>query len=261
MGSAIRFRLRGGTQRTLQELDRLLDSAYGAPEADLDNKADPLDEAIYIVLSFQTDLDRFKAVWRELRAAFPTWEQVAEASLPRLVDVLRIGGLQEQKARTIRRLLSAVKQESGTYSLDLLNGMSDDEAERFLTRLPGLSWKAARCVLLYSLDREVFPIDANTFRIFKRVGVLGPKSIYRRRGLHDGLQKAIEPSRRKPFHVNLVVHGQRTCLPRRPLCYGCVARVICAMSGVPEDIRARVQDGERSESATVDIVPKGARIS
>ena len=46
MGRAIRFRLRNGARRTLQELDRLLDDTYGAPEADLDNKADPLDEAV-----------------------------------------------------------------------------------------------------------------------------------------------------------------------------------------------------------------------
>lgn len=248
MGRAFRFRLRSGTRHTLQKLDRLLDEAYGAPEADLDNKDDPLDEAVYIVLSFQTDLDRFKLVWEELRAAFPAWEQLAQAPLRRVIKVLRVGGLQEQKARTIRRLLKAAKRETGTYSLDVLRDMEDDEAERFLTRLPGLSWKAARCVLLYSLGRDVFPVDGNTFRILKRAGVLGRRSVYRRRVLHDGLQDAVEPSRRKSFHINLVVHGQRTCRPRRPRCSGCVARGICAMCGVPANIRARVQDGSRSES-------------
>lgn len=259
MGSAIRFRLRGGARHTLRELDRLLDSAYGAPAARLENKEDPLDEAVYIVLSLQTDLNRFKAVWRDLRTAFPAWEEVAQAPCRRLVDVLRIGGLQEQKARTIRGLLSAVKLETGAYSLDILKDMSDAEAERFLTRLPGFSWKAARCVLLYSLDREVFPIDGNTFRILKRAGVLGPKSIYRRRGLHDGLQRAIEPSRRKPFHVNLVIHGQETCLPRRPRCFGCAVRSACAMCGVPESIRARPQDGPRSESGKGTVSRTRAR--
>ena len=51
MGRAIRFRLRGGARHTLQELDRLLDDAYGVPEADLNNKDEPLDEAVYIVLN------------------------------------------------------------------------------------------------------------------------------------------------------------------------------------------------------------------
>lgn len=74
MGRAIRFRLRSGARRTLQELDRLLDDAYGVPEADLNNKDDPLEEAVYIVLSFQTNLDRFKLVWEDLR----TYEQLSQ---------------------------------------------------------------------------------------------------------------------------------------------------------------------------------------
>ncbi len=196
MGHAVCFRIRSGAKRTLRELDRLLDEAYGAPEADLDNKEDPLDEAIYIILSFQTDLDRLRMVWKELHAAFPAWSQLARAPLRSVVKVLRIGGLQEQKARTIKQLLKAVKKETGTYSLDLLHDMEDDEAERFLCRLPGLSWKAARCVLLYSLHRAVFPVDGNTFRILTRFGVLGPKSVYRRRAFHEGLQRSVEPSRR-----------------------------------------------------------------
>ena len=259
MGRAVRFRIRSGAKRTLQELDRLLDDAYGAPEADLDNKEDPLDEAIYIVLSFQTDLDRLRMVWKDLFAAFPAWSQLAQAPLQDIVKVLRVGGLQEQKARTIKRLLKAVKKEAGTYSLEILHDMEDDEAERFLCRLPGLSWKAARCVLLYSLHRKVFPVDGNTFRVLRRFGVLGPKSVYRRRALHDGLQQLVEPSRRKSFHINLVVHGQRTCLPRRPRCARCVARGICGMHGVPNDIKAEAQDGARSESRIAVVSRTRAR--
>lgn len=252
MGRAIRFRLRSGARRSLRELDRLLDAAYGAPEADLDNKDDPLDEAVYIVLSFQTDLDRFKMVWEELRATFPSWEQLAKAPLRQLVRVLRVGGLQEQKGRTIRKLLKSAKEETGTYSLDVLQEMADVEAESLLTSLPGLSWKAARCVLLYSLGRDVFPVDGNTFRIFKRVGVLGARSVYRRRGLHDGLQHAVQRSRRKPFHINLVVHGQRTCLPRRPRCSSCAVHSICQMRGVPADIKSSVRGDTGSDSRPVD---------
>ena len=254
MGRTIRFRLRSGARLVLQELEHLLDEAYGAPEADLDNKDDPLEEAVYIILSFQTDLDRFKLVWKELRVTFPAWEQLAQAPLRSVIKVLRVGGLQEQKARTIKRLLKAVKRETGTYSLDVLRNMEDDEAERFLTRLPGLSWKAARCVLLYGLGRDVFPVDGNTFRILKRVGVISRRSVYRRRLFHDGLQDAVEASRRKPFHINLVVHGQRTCLPRQPRCSGCVARDICAMCGVPADVTGDVQGSSRSGSGVGTVL-------
>lgn len=216
----------------LRKLDSVLDRAYGAPAADLDNKPDPFDEAVYIILSFQTDVARAKYVWAELRSAFPTWDDLYEAPMQTVARVLRSGGLHEQKARTIKRLLSAIKERTGGLSLDCLREMDDAEAERFLTRLPGLSWKGARCVLLYSLDRAVFPVDGNTFRILQRVGVLPPDAVYRRRSLHDALQLAVAAKRRKRFHVNLVVHGQRTCLTLRPRCEECAARSICVMGNL-----------------------------
>lgn len=232
MNRAHRFRLSAAAQSTMRELDRLLDRAYGAPAAALDNKPDALDEAVYIILSFQTDLARTKKVWADLRSAFPSWEAVAQAPVRRLARVLRAGGLHEQRSKTVKRLLAAVKQRAGTLSLDLLREVEDQDAERFLTRLPGLSWKGARCVLLYSLNRPAFPVDGNTFRILKRVGILPKSAVYRRRGVHDALQLAVSPARRKPFHINLVVHGQRTCLPLRPRCDECAAKSICAMRGV-----------------------------
>lgn len=233
-----RLRLPADARHTLRALDHLLDRAYGEPAGDLDNKLDPLDEAIYIILSFQTDLARVKNVWAALREAFPAWGQLAQAPVRRIARVLRTGGLQAQKAKAIKRLLSAVKRRTGQLSLELLREMRDQEAERFLTHLPGLSWKGARCVLLYSLHRAVLPVDGNTFRILRRVGVLPRTAVYRRRGLHDALQLAVPPKRRRPFHINLVVHGQRTCLPIRPRCPECAARRICAMRGVAARIRA-----------------------
>jgi endonuclease III len=223
--------LQGASER-LARIGEILQLAYGTPEAELGNKADPLDEAIYIILSFQTDLQRFSLTWSALRAAYPTWEAVERAPARGLARVLRQGGLHRQKARTIRRLLCAVRHFAGDLSLDLLRNMGDADAERLLTRLPGLSWKAARCVLLYSLRRDVFPVDGNTFRILKRAGVLSPRAVYRRRTLHDALQVAVPPSRRRSLHVNLVIHGQRTCLPRTPLCASCPVSAVCPRVGL-----------------------------
>lgn len=221
-----------GALKRIAELDRLLETAYGTPEAVLGNKDDPLDEAIYIILSFQTDLRRFSSTWSALRAAYPTWDGVERAPAREIARVLRGGGLHRQKARTIRQLLLAVRRFAGELSLDILRGMNDADAERFLTRLPGLSWKAARCVLLYSLRRDVLPVDGNTFRILKRSGVLTTRAVYRRRSLHDALQAGVPAARRRSLHVNLVVHGQRTCLPRSPRCPECPLLALCPRLGL-----------------------------
>lgn len=231
------FPLRRGVQTKILELDRLLDRAYHAPEEILGNKENALDEAIYIILSLQTDLARASATWARLRSRFPEWEDVERASLQKVAQVLRAGGLHRQKARTIKALLSKVRSLTGELSLEFLRGMTVDVTERFLTSLPGISWKVARCVLLYSLNKDVLPVDVNTFRILRRAGILSPHAVYRRRSLHDAIQQAVPVHRRRRLHINLVVHGQRTCLPLRPKCSECVVRGTCRMLGVPPEIR------------------------
>jgi endonuclease III len=232
-------RLPQSATRQLARLAEQLHRAYGAPEPELGNKSDPLDEAIYITLTLQTDLARAALMWANLKAAFPTWEDLAVARTARVAAVIREGGLHRQKARTIKRLLAAVKKHAGEYSLRLLCRLPDADGEDLLVRLPGFSWKTARCVLLYSLDRDVFPVDSNTFRVLKRAGILPASAVYRRRSLHDALQAAVPAANRRAFHVNLIVHGQRTCLPQAPHCAGCVARALCPMRGVPLSARAK----------------------
>lgn len=124
---------------------------------------DPLHEAIYIIISFQTNLQRFNSTWTALRKAYPSWEAVKRAPMGEIAHALREGGLHRKKARTIKRLLLAVHRIAGELSLDLLHGMDNADTERHLLQLPGFSWKAARCVLLYSLRRNVYPVDSNTF--------------------------------------------------------------------------------------------------
>ena len=191
-----------------------------------------LDEVIYIILSFQTNLLRFQEMWRSLRSVFPRWEAANRASADEIAGVLRAGGLHRQKAKVIKRLLAAIDDEFGELSLEALRELTDVGAERVLTRLPGLSWKGARCVLLYSLQRDVFPVDGNAFRILLRTGVVPKFAVYRRRRLHDALQAAVPAGRRRAFHVNLVVHGQRVCRPVAPKCGTCTALDYCPRRGL-----------------------------
>ena len=252
-GMTSRFRFAPGGRERLRILDEHLDAAYGAPEALLGNQPNALDEAVYIILSFQTDLARFRETWRNLRSTFPKWEDADRASVDEIAQVLQAGGLHHQKAKIIKRLLRAVRSGFGELSLAALRDLPDIDAERALTRLPGLSWKGARCVLLYALQRDVFPVDGNTFRILRRAGVIPRSAVYRRRSLQDALQMAVPAGRRRPFHVNLVVHGQRMCLPATPRCSYCPALGDCQRRGLAAlAVSSRVGTG----SQTVDAVRK-----
>jgi len=227
------------SQRKLLKLDRALDRTYGAPERTLGNRKDPLEEAIYILLSFQTNLSRFRQTFGRLQRSFRTFDDLDRAPVRQVAMLLRSGGLHHQKARIIKRLLREVRKAAGTLSLDFLQKLTDQEAERSLVHLPGISWKAARCILLYSLGRNAFPVDVNTFRILKRTGVLPLDAVYRAKPLHDALQSAVAPDRRKALHVNLVIHGQRTCIPLQPKCSTCDIRRLCPRKGLRKGTATR----------------------
>jgi endonuclease III len=209
----------------LRRASRVLEATYGTP--DLGNLPDPLDEAVYILLTYQTDIPRARAVWASLRATFETWAAIEAAPHTKLAGVLRPAGLHDQKARAIQRLLATVRTRVGGLTLDHLRHLSPSEAERELRALPGLDFKGARCVQMYSLGHRVFPVDSNAFRFMQRFGVVARRSVYRRRATHDRIQQLVPPSVRHALHVNLVVHGQTRCRPAHPLCGACPLRRAC----------------------------------
>lgn len=209
----------------MKRLTSILERTYGTP--DLGNLRDPLDEAVYIVITYQTDIERAKTVWRRLRKRFPTWNHVLKADVRVLERVLTPGGFQSIRARLIRRLLRAVEQRWGELSLSALSQMDVDEAEAELRALPGLDIKGSRCVLLYSLGKAVLPVDSNTFRFMQRYGVVEPNARYRRQSTHNELQTIVPASLRHSFHVNVVAHGQRVCVSRNPKCDDCQLAHTC----------------------------------
>jgi endonuclease III len=216
---------RRAIRRRIERLASILELAYGTP--DLGNLPDPLDETVYIILTYQTDLSRARLVWSRLKIQFPDWPSVLDSPPAELEHVLQPSGFQRSRAALIRKLLSAVRRRWSTLSLARLESMSTAAAEAELRMLPGMDIKGARCVLLYSLRRAVFPVDSNVFRFMQRYGVLSPEARYRRVSTHNQLQALIGPSRRHSLHVNLVAHGQKICLPRNPKCDECPVRRTC----------------------------------
>jgi endonuclease III len=208
-------RVHGRVLRLAERLER----AYGRP--DHGNLEDPLDEAIYIVLTYQTGIDREQAVWQALRAAYPSWDEVLRTREAELAQVLKPSGFHRTRAPTIKRLLRAVEARFKRLSLDDLRGLSREAAEAELKALPGLATKGARCVLLYSLGHQTFPFDSNTFRFFSRYGVLLPTARYGRQSLHDESEQLVPARVRYGMHVALVAHGRNVCISQHPRCASC----------------------------------------
>ncbi len=197
---------------------------YG--KSDLGNKADPLDELIYIALTRQTHEKNALRTWDALTTAYPTWDLLLEAPEQEVAAVIADGGFSRQKARWIRQSLRLIKERRGELSLDFLEELDDSEAERFLCSLPGINIKSAKCVLMYSLERDVLPVDTHVRRVSERLGLL-------ERGLtsksaHERLEAVVTPRIRFAYHVGAIMHGRQVCTVARPRCGECVLKQLCA---------------------------------
>lgn len=202
---------------------RLLYKAY--PNTNLGNQMDPLDELAYVILSGQTTERLFQSAFRNFKGAFPRWEDVEGARLRDLERALRIGGLSRQKARFLREIARRVRQDFGAATLQPLRRMHTKTAEKYLCSLPGVGVKTARCVLMYSLGRAVFPLDTHCLRVMERLGWI-ERGGRRPDALADIAQNTIPPKLRGVLHVRFVQHGRSTCKVK-PACKRCVLRMIC----------------------------------
>lgn len=205
----------------LYRISDSLDATYGAPTRDplpLGNHTDPLDELIYIQLTVMTEFG-VDGVWREVKRRWPTWDHVLRARRATLVRVLQPIGLYEQRADRLRAILKRIKEDRGECTLDFLEVMPDEEAEAYLTSLPGVGKKVARCVLLYSLGRDVLPVDAHVLRVAKRLHLLDEELSWSR--AHEAIHDVVPPPYRYSLHVNLVRHGRSVCRARNPRCEEC----------------------------------------
>lgn len=194
------------------------------------NRKNPLDELLFILCSVKRSEIVYLRAFRSLKQAFPSFEALAKASKKELVRKVAWGGLQNQKAASVKTLMKAIVDRFGQPSLSKLKHLNDEECEEFLTSLPGVGKKVARCVLLYSLNRRVFPVDSNCWRIADRLGWIKPsvtKGNSCSSGAMDQLQEIIPPDLRFGLHVNMIYLGREICTARKPQCGECLIRKYC----------------------------------
>lgn len=199
--------------------------------ADLGNKADPVDEAVYIMLSKQAQEHAYQQAYASLRARWPTWEGVRSAPAAEVEEAIGSVGFGPSNARTIKLFLGAALEESerrgfgSSINLDWLSELDDHAAEVALVGLPGMGPKSARCVLSYSLGRDVFAVDTHVRRIFDRLGLV--TSVPERKVDHRKYDSVVRPSLRLQLHINAVHHGRSICRSRLPLCDACPLVSFC----------------------------------
>lgn len=225
------------TRSFLRWATRRLVAAHGTPRHG--NPEDPVDDLVYLLLSRQTQATKFAACYSALTTEFPTWRVLACADPVTVAQIIAWGGLGQSKAAAIVGSLRRILDDFGEDGIDALRAWPAGVAEHYLAGLPGVGVKIARCVMMYALGFQVFPVDAHVGRIAWRLQLVD--SPVPSRAEQDHLQELVAPEDRYALHVAMVAHGRAICRARVPRCHACPLASRCAS--------ATTARGSRSGSA------------
>jgi endonuclease-3 len=235
----------GLPQYTLEQLATI----YGHPA--WERRQDPTSELILTILTQNSADVNAEVAFEALRTAYPSglppvrhipgqgwggvglpegappdWAGVEFAPIPELTDVIRPGGLANQKAPRLQATLRRIREERGDYSLEFLGDMSALEARDWLTQIDGIGKKTASVLLLFCFGSPLLPIDRHVERVMHRVGLLYPKNLPLE-DAHDLVLELFEPDQMFEAHVNLIQHGRKICHAQRPAHELCPLRDRC----------------------------------
>ena len=186
---------------------------------------DPLSDLIFIVLSRMTQEERYLRSFQALKRRFSTWELLRDAYFRQIERMLKASGLARSKAAGLKRALAEITRREGRLSLRRLSNLTDSQVEDYLASLPGVGRKSAKCVMLYTLNRDVLPVDAHVWRVARRLGWLARTNWSERESLR--LEAAVPPQSRASLHVTILAHGRKVCTARSPKCEICILAELC----------------------------------
>ncbi|RKX17871.1 MAG: endonuclease III, partial [Candidatus Zixiibacteriota bacterium] len=186
---------------------------------------DPLTELILTVLSQNTsDINRNRA-FKSLKEHFPTWEDVLNTSPAKLSSAISIGGLAKIKSWRIIKLLKSIQKSHGRLDLDFLHNWPDKKVKDYLLGIDGIGPKTAACVLVFSLGRNVMPVDTHVYRVSKRLGIIPGNTTAE--AAHDFFIRFDGTVSLYQFHLNIIEHGRKICQARKPRCNECSLKRLC----------------------------------
>lgn len=167
------------------------------------------------ILSAQCTDARVNMVTPALFAEFPTPDDLANADVSRVEELVRSTGFYASKAKNLIGMARAlIERYDGEVPRDL-----DD-----LVTLPGVGRKTGNVVRSVVFDLPGLPVDTHVGRLSRRLGLTTQEDPVK---VELELNKFLPPGEWGRFSLRLILHGRRTCDARKPKCRDCVLLDIC----------------------------------
>ncbi|MDI6746727.1 MAG: endonuclease III [Rhodocyclaceae bacterium] len=197
------------------ELFRRLAAIDPAPTTELEYTS-PFQLLVAVILSAQATDRSVNLATHNLFRVAPTAQAMVELGETKLADAIKTIGLYKTKAKnvvaTARQL---IELHDGTVPHD----------RAALEALPGVGRKTANVILNTVFHEPVIAVDTHIFRLANRLGLAPGKDVV---AVEKKLIKAVPAEYRLHAHHWLILHGRYVCKARKPECWRCVIRDLCA---------------------------------
>jgi endonuclease III len=187
-------------------------------ELDFEN---PFQLLVATVLSAQTTDDRVNQVTPAVFKRYPAPTDLAAADPVELEELIHSTGFFRSKARSLIGLGLALDQR---FSGDVPAAMED------LVTVPGVGRKTANVVLSVGFGLPGLPVDTHVTRLSRLLGLTAATDAVR---IESDLCAMLPPSVWGAFSLQMILHGRRVCVARRPRCGECSLADFCPSSQAP----------------------------
>ncbi|KUO42727.1 MAG: hypothetical protein APU95_01545 [Hadesarchaea archaeon YNP_N21] len=212
-------------ERMASILDRLR-SEFGPWSG---GREDPFSVLVWTVLSQNTNDRNTKMAFDRLVKKYKNFGQLARADLTKIQALIRPAGLHRAKSSHLKETSKIIETKYGG-SLKTVLEKPVHLARAELLSLPGVGYKTADCLLLFSAKRDVLPVDTHIFRVSKRLGFATPEDDHEQ--VKNKLENVIPRGRRGEAHIFLIALGRKFCRAKKPLCNVCPINALCPRLGV-----------------------------
>lgn len=171
-------------------------------------------------LSAQCTDERVNIVCRELFRKFPTLEEIANAPLSEIENIIKPCGLFRMKAKNIK--------DASLRLLNDYNGVLPDTMDELL-KFEGVGRKIANLLLGDIYKKPAIVADTHCMRICGRLGMYkeGKKDpLYTERVMSE----LIEDKEQSDFCHRMVLFGREYCIAQSPKCSSCPLNDLCPHS-------------------------------
>jgi len=204
-------------KKKIVKINKLLIQFFGIPKINKKNP-DPVDMLIGTILSQNTNDKNSYRAYQNLRLKYKSWDEVAKLTPSSIERIIKVAGLGKQKSKAINNVLKGLKKKNGEIKLNFLNKQDDKSVIDELVKFDGVGVKTASCVLLFSMNRDVCPVDTHVHRTLNRIGLVNtitPDKTF------NEIFGQIPAGAAHSFHTNLIRLGREICKSNKPKCVIC----------------------------------------